>query len=103
MLTKDADFEFIDVSKLASGVFFVNILSENGTIIQQLVFFFSLFTIHYSLFTIHYSLFTTFFFFLIPLPEISIPSLPLFICIAFIPKVNDGEKSDTTNYKQNRI
>jgi hypothetical protein len=29
--------------------------------------------------------------------------LPLFICIAFIPKVNDGEKSDTTNYKQNRI
>jgi hypothetical protein len=91
VLTKDADFEFIDVSKLASGVFFVNILSENGTIIQQLVknYFFSLFT--------------TFFFFLIPLPEISIPSLPLFICIAFIPKVNDGEKSDTTNYKQNRI
>jgi hypothetical protein len=91
VLTKDADFQFIDVSKLASGVFFVNILSENGTIIQQLVknYFFSLFT--------------TFFFFLIPLPEISTPSLPLFIGIAFIPKVNDGEKSDTTNYKQNRI
>ena len=37
VITKEADFDFIDVSKLANGMFFVHIFSENRTIIQQLV------------------------------------------------------------------
>jgi hypothetical protein len=30
-------------------------------------------------------------------------SLPLFIGIAFIPKVNDSEKSDAKNYEHNGV
>jgi hypothetical protein len=37
VLIKELDLDFIDVSKLASGMFFVHIFSENRTIIQQLV------------------------------------------------------------------